>query len=280
MDETHSLIKSTRTAHGDALWEVLMTQHSEVLSNAVFNRNLKEEMAVFIAKSRNTPVETLGFLAGDVRFREIYELKIALCKNPRTPQKVTLSLLKFIRTLDLGDLTRYNRIPINIRQKIELMLMERVPPMPSGVKKTLARRASSGVVMAIIEKSDKAVIGVCLDSPSLTEGLLYKVINKSTTKPILIEAIAGHPKWALRYAIRFALIRNFYTPMQYITDFIKNMKTSDLKLLYSDPKLPRSTKPYIFMELRERNETVDIAKEEIYILEEEDACISDRDIDL
>ncbi|MBI4823862.1 MAG: hypothetical protein HY805_06495 [Nitrospirae bacterium] len=281
MDIAHSLIKSARTVGGDALWELLITQHPEVLSNAVFNKNLKEEMAVFIARSRNTPLETLGFLAGDVRFKESSELKLVLCKNPKTPQKVTLSLLKFIGTLDLGDLTRYQRIPLNIRQKIELILIEKILPMPLGVKKSLAKRASSSVVMAIMGKSDKSVISVCLDSPSLVEGHLYTLINKSSTKQTLIEAVAEHPKWALRYAIRYALIRNFYTPMQYIIDFIKGMKTSDLRLLYSDPKLPVSTKPYIFMELQERNETVDIAKTKTYTLsEEEDACISDRDIDL
>ena len=83
-------------------------------------------MAVFIAKKKNTSPEILGMLAADIRFKGSYKLKLSICKNPKTPPKITLSLLKFLRIFDLGDITKDQNIPINIRQKIEYSLLERV----------------------------------------------------------------------------------------------------------------------------------------------------------
>jgi len=82
--------------------------------------------------------------------------------------------------------------------------------------------------------------------------------------------IAGHPKWSLRYSVRFALIRNFNTPMARVTHFIGEMKTSDLKDLYADPKLPTSTKPFLFRELLLRGEPLEEEKEELYTLNGEE----------
>jgi hypothetical protein len=78
--------------------------------------------------------------------------------------------------------------------------------------------------------------------------------------------IAAHSKWALSYYIRYALIRNFYTPMGQVDQFIRGMRSPDLKELYSDPKVPTSTKPFIFRELGERGESVEIQEDEIYDL--------------
>src|SRR5512135_1823396 len=98
-------MRAALTAGGEELWTLIRDPHPEVLSQSTLNRNLTEEMAVFIAKSKTVSAETLGFLAGDVRFRGSYRLKVVLCKNPRTPLKVVLSMLKFIRLFDLSDIT-------------------------------------------------------------------------------------------------------------------------------------------------------------------------------
>lgn len=274
------LIKRAQTASTEALWEIIRYDRPEVISNATLNKNLTKEMAIFIAKKRSTPSEVLGFLAHDVRFKDSYKLKIAICRNPKSPQKITLSLLKFLRIFDLSDLTRMQHLPVNIRQKIEHDISQRIPAMPMGIKTALARRANGKIVMMLIEKGDNKVINTCLDSPVLTEGHLYTIINKETTKPPVIHMIAQHPKWSLRYDVRFALIRNFHTPMKYVTGFIEGMKTRDLKELYIDSKVPTSTKPFIFRELRERGETEEPYHEEVFeISEDEDGQLSDTWMD-
>jgi len=268
--DSEEKIKRAMTAEPEELWKLIREHNPEIIMNATLNRNLTEEMAVFMAKKKSSPSEALGFLAGDVRFRESYKLKIALCKNPKTPQRITFSLLKFLRIFDLSDLTRDQTIPLNVRQKIEQTLSEKIPSMASGVKTALARRANSSTVILLLEQGDEHVISACLDSPALTEGLLYRIINKTNTKPLLIRMIAEHPKWSLRYPIRFALLRNFSTSLVCATGFISHMKTTDLRDLYADPKLPASTRPFIFNELLRRNESTEATNEEIYTLSEEE----------
>jgi hypothetical protein len=272
MKSLEDRIRTAQNARAEALWECVRDPHPEVVSNATLNRNLTEDMALFIAKSRKAPSEALGFLAGDVRFKESYKLKLALCKNPRTPQRVTLSLLKFLRIFDLAALTRDQHIPMIVRQKIEQALSEKIRAMPLGVKTALARKANSAIVMGLMERGDESVVRVCLESPALTEGDLYKIINRPSTGAAVIRMIAEHPKWSLRYQIRFALTRNFFTATSLAVRFIGGMKTVDLKDLYADARTPLSTKPFLFRELLERGETTEIAKDEIYDLPEDEGC--------
>jgi hypothetical protein len=259
-------MERSRTARGDELWKLVRDSHPEVIMNTALNKNLAEEMALYLSKKKNTPSEILGMLANDIRFKDSYKLKLTICRNPKTPQKVTLSLLKYLRIFDLGDMTKDQSIPINIRQKIEYSLTEKISSFPLGNKIALAKRSSSNVVLALIVKGDKRVINACLESPTLTEGHLCKAINRPETRPMLIKLIAEHTKWSLRYSVRYALIRNFHTPMVHVSTFIKDMKTADLKELYSDRSLPSATRPFIYRELLERDETIDIGKEEIFEL--------------
>jgi hypothetical protein len=268
-------MKSVLNASAEELWRLLRGQHPEVMSAATLNRNLTEEMAVFIARSKRVSMEVMGFLANDVRFKDSYKLKLAICKNPKTPQKVTLSLLKFIKVFDIAEISRNQQISISLRQKIEYILAERIPALPSGVKTALAKRASSNIIMAIIDRSDDNVISVCLDSPVLTEGHIHTLINRPTTKGSVIQMIAQHKKWSLRYSVKFALIRNFHTSMTSVTKFIRAMKIMDLKDLYADPKLPLSTRPFIYRELLDRGQDPELQKEEVYNLtDDEDSLIS------
>jgi hypothetical protein len=265
-------IRDALTAAGEGLWRLIRDPHPDVQANAVLNRNLTEDMAVYIAKRRNVSPETVGFLAGDVRFRDSYALRNALCRNPRTPQRITFALLKFLRIFDLADISRDQQIAVAVRRKIEFMLAEKIPPMPSGVKIALAKRANAATLLLLMEKGDARVVGACLESPVLTEGHLYRLINRAATKAEVIKTISAHAMWSLRYHVRFSLIRNYFTPMSEVLVFIRSMKTADLRELYADPKVPVSTKPFLFSELRERGESVEAGKEQVFDLSgEEDA---------
>jgi len=246
---------------------------------ASINKNLTEDMAVFLAKKKNTSSELLEILAADGRFKGSYKLKLTLCKNPKTPLKVVLSLLKFLRIFDLGDLTKNQNIPINIRQKVEYSLIEKIASLPSGVKVAMTKRASPNIIIALLEKGDRNLICSCLESPLMTEDYLCTVINKPGSSPLVIKTIAEHARWSLRYRIRYALARNYHTPMILVTKFINTLRTADLRELYSDRSLPSSTRPYIFNELVLRDESVEIPQEERYNLsEDEDSGFTDTEI--
>jgi hypothetical protein len=272
-------VRLAQTADHEELWKLVRDPSSDVVVNSIFNKGLTEDMAVFIAKKKNTSSEILGMLAADIRFKGSYKLKLSICRNPKTPPKITLSLLKFLRIFDLGDITKDQNIPINIRQKIEYSLIERSASLPSGVKVALAKRSSINIIVSLLEKGDKNVICSCLESPSLTEEHLCKLINAPAARPLLIKALSGHSRWSLRYRIRYSLVRNYHTPMSYATKFIDSLKTTDLKELYADKSLPSSTRPYIFSELCFRNESVEIPRQKRYNLSgDEDSDLAATDI--
>jgi hypothetical protein len=274
-------LKFARTCDSEELWKLVRDPipDKDIVLNSIFNNNLNEDMAVFLARKKTSLPEVIGILATDIRFRGNYNLALAICNNSKTPLKITLSLLKFLRIFDLGDITKNQNIPISIRQKIEYSIIEKISSLPSGVKVSLAKRVSINIVIKLLEKGDKNVIVSCLESPLLTEDHLCALINKPKTKHLLIKTIAEHPKWSLRYRIKYALVRNYHTPMTYVTKFICALKTADLRELYSDTSLPSSSKPYIFSELALRDESTEIPQEEMYDLSgDEDSGFADIDM--
>jgi hypothetical protein len=138
--------------------------------------------------------------------------------------------------------------------KAEAHINEKVLAMPLGIKKALAKRASGNVLMRLIEDGMKDVVSSCLNSPYMTEAIICKVLNMKRIASQVVRLISEHPKWTLRYDVKWSLIRNSHAPLSRVVHFLKNMKTTDLKDLYAAPEVPKSTKPFIYRELSDREE--------------------------
>ena len=234
---------------------VLVLHHSfEVVAAILKNKNLTEDIALIIANRKNISPELLESLFHDTRWKDSYRIMLSLCKNTKTPQKISLSLLKSIKIFDLADLTRNQFVPVNMKLKAEAVINEKIPSIPLGIKMAIAKRAGSGVLMKLMEEGKKEVVAACLDSPYITESVIYRIISRKTVSPRIIWQIADHPKWSCRYQIQWALILNIHTPLPRVLSFLKNIKKSDLKDLYEAPETPSSTKPFIYSELLEREE--------------------------
>jgi hypothetical protein len=210
---------------------------SKVVLALFENRDLTEEHILIVANRKNLSPEVLNAIYKDVRWSESYPVRLALAKNPKTPLFTALSIARFLRLFDLADLARNHLLPIIYRKKLEAMVIEKIPTLALGIKKTLAD-----------------VIKLCLENPHLVEAHLYKVISHKMTTPGTIRTIAENRNWTFRYHIKFALIRNEHTPLARCALFIADLKTGDLKELYRDPHLPPGVRPFIHRELFERGE--------------------------
>jgi len=224
----------------------------EVLLTLLKNKDLTEDIALIIANRKDISPDVLEFLSNDLRWKGSYHITRALCKNPKTPHRISLSLIKTLKIFDLADLTRNQFIPVNVKIKAEAEIIEKIPAMPIGIKISLAKRVSSNILRRLIEDGKKEVVAACLDSPYMTEGVIYKIISKKTISSQVIGQIADNPKWSCRYQIQWALILNNHTSLSKVVDFLTNIKTSDLNELYEAPETPISTKPFIHRELLER----------------------------
>ena len=252
MTELEKAMQLASSASEEELKSLVYHPSSHVISRILLNSNLTESLALIIANRRNISAGVLEDLYIDRRWKESYRVLHALCRNPKTPQKISLSLIKILRILDLADLTRNQQVPVNVRMRAEAQINEKILSLPLGVKMTIARKASSNVLMRLIEDGMKEVVPICLDSPYLTEGDISKIVSKKKIATHVIRQIAVHPKWSCRYSIQWALILNNHTPLSCAVNFLKNIRTTDLKELYTMPVLPVSTKPFIYRELLER----------------------------
>lgn len=248
-----------------------------VIKALLANRILTEEDVLVIAARKNLPGEVLDSIAKDRRWAEKYPVRLALARNPKTPLSSALSIVRYLRLFDQVELTRSSSLPVIFRQKVEAVIVEKVPTLALGVKKSLAKIASGNVLLKLIQDGYPEVVSLCLNNPHLVEAHLYKIINREETGPAVIRLIAEHPNWSNRYNIRYALIRSGHTPLSRSVNFLSVMKIKDLRDLFVDPSLPAVIKPCIHRELLDRGEDADKVKkaedeeEKIFHFEEDEA---------
>lgn len=258
MGETEEIREQrAAAAGGEEIAALLHDPSPRVIRTLLANRNITEEDVLIIATRKNLAGEILESIAKDKRWTENYPIRLALARNPKTPLFSALSLVRYLRLFDQVELARATALPLVFRRKVEAIIMEKVPTMPLGVKKTLAKLAAGNVLLKLIQDGYAEVVTVCLNNPHLVEAHLYKIINREETGPGTIRLIAEHPSWSNRYHVKYSLIRNGHTPLSRTVLFLSGMKSQDLRELFADPSLPAGVRPCVHRELMERGEDAD-----------------------
>ena len=255
---------------------------ARVIKALLGNRFLCEEHILIIANRKNLPSEVLESIFRDKRWTDSYPVRLALARNPKTPLFTALSIARFLRLFDLAELARNHHLPVLFRRKLEAIVIDKIPTLASGIKKTLAKVSAGEILLALIQDGYPDIVRQCLENPHLVEAHLYKVISRKTTTAGTIRTIADHRNWTCRYHIKYALLRNEHTPLARSVLFLPDMKTADLKDLYRDPHLPPGIRPSLHRELMERGEdprAVPLPDEEpIYEIGEGDLEELDREL--
>ena len=259
------------TASAEEISQYVQDPSPKVIRALLGNRQLTEEDILIVANRKNIPADILEIIARDKRWSENYPVRLALARNPKSPLSVSLSIARFLRLFDLEEITRSHFIPLVFRHKVEALIIERVPTMPLGNKKTLAKKAAGNVLLKLLQDRDAEVVQLCLNNPNMVEGHLFKIINREDTPVETIMMIAGHPNWSTRSLVRFSLVRNTHTPLSLSVPFLQSMKLMDLRELYADPSLPITIKPFVHRELlkRGKNPEQGLAEEVFEINDEE-----------
>ena len=258
-------------ANEEEIAQYLHDPSPRVIRALLENRRIAEEDVLIIVKRKNLPADILDKVFKDNRWAESYPVRLALARNPRSPLSVSLTIARHLRLFDLEEITRSHFIPLVFRRKVEMIINERIPTMPLGNRKTLAKKAAGGVLLKLLLDADTEVVTLCLNNPHVTEGHLFKVISRADTRPETILMIAKHPNWSSRSLIRFSLARNAHTPLSISARFLSEMKIMDLRELYADPSVPMSTRPFIHRELLKRGEEpTDHVEERIFEIDEEE----------
>jgi hypothetical protein len=270
------------TATEDQITLYLHDPSPPVVTALLENRHITEEHVLVIAQRRNLPGRVLDRIFKNKRWTASYPVRMALARNPKTPLFSALSLARYLRLFDLADIARDHLLPVIYRRKIEAIVIEKIPSLALGVKKSLAKTATGEILLSLIQNGYPDVVSICLDNPHLVEAHLYKVISRSTSTPGTIRSIAQHRNWSSRYPIKFALVRNEHTPLSRSVHFLTDLKSRDLRELYRDPLLPPSVRPLIHRELMGRGEDPDTlaAEEQEHVFEIEEGDLDEIERDM
>ncbi len=264
-------IELAMVADGKEIAQYIHDPSTKVVMALLGNRHLTEENVLIIANRKNVAGDVLETIAKDKRWAESYPVRLALARNPKSPLSTSLSIVRYLRLFDLEEIARCHFIPLAFRHKVETIIIERIPTLPIGNKKTLAKKAAGNVLLKLLQDTDPEVVQLCLNNPHLVEEHLYKVISRVDTVAETIRMIAIHPNWSSRPLIRFSLARNGDTPLSLSVRFLQSMKIMDLRDLYTDPSLPVTIKPFVHRELWERGQQPGKAGEEqVYEIDEEE----------
>jgi len=224
----------------------------EVLLALAGNPNLQERDLLRLLERKDLPAEVLRAISAHKEAARNYGVRLALARHPRTPRLVSLPILKFLYLFDLVRVTQTPAVPTDVKMVAEETILKKVETVPRGERITLARRSSGRVAAGLLLTQDRELILAALNNPFLTEAHLMKVLALDSLPTLVVETIARHQKWSLRYYLRLALIRNPRTPFEQVLGFIPDMAVPDLREICLDRRMPEPVRRYIAAHCMER----------------------------
>ena len=245
MSDLEERIARAASARGGELKTLLADPAKEVLEALLRNPNLTEDDLGILLRRKNLPSEIIRQIAETDKLARNYRIKLAMVLNPHTPRLISMSLLKFLYLFDLVTVGLQPAVPTEIKKLAEEAIISRMKQIPLGQKMTLARRASGRVVAALLAEGNQQVLSLALNNPFLTEAHILKVLALDELEPRVVEGLARHEKWSLRYGIRLALVRHPLTPLARALAFLPDLAPADLRDIAADRRLPPSLRQYI-----------------------------------
>ncbi len=217
----------------------------EVLVALARNPHLQERDLLRLLERKDLSTEAIREIAAHPETARHYGVKLALARHPKTPRLISLPILKFLYLFDLLRVAQTPAVPADVKIVAEETILKKVETLPRGEKISLARRGTGRVAAGLLVGSDRELIQAALDNPFLAESHILKVLALETLLPMVVEMIAQHAKWSLRYHVRLALIRNPNTPFQQVLAFLPNMAINDLRDICLDRRMPEQVRNYI-----------------------------------
>ncbi|HKV24174.1 MAG TPA: hypothetical protein VJN93_06240 [Candidatus Acidoferrum sp.] len=239
-------------ATGEELACLLHHPDSGVLLALLDNRALDETQLCILLERKNLPGEILEEVSQRKALLKSYRVKRALAFHPRTPRLATLRLLKELYLMDLVQMTLLPGIPQELKLNAEDQLIARLPQLPLGQKRTLARRGPGRLAGALLAEGHAQIVPITLDNPFLTEAHVLKVLSREKLPPVLVQSVAHHRKWSITYNVRLALVRHPASPLAVVLTFLPELTVTDLRELASPGIVHESLRKYLQAEVRRR----------------------------
>ena len=240
------------TASSEELFQIITDPSAEVLRSTLKNANLNDDHLLALLKRRDLSEDLLKSVYQYEQHHPSRQLKHALVKNPGTPGPIALSLLPHLYLFELVDLCFQPGVTPDQKISAERTIIQRLPNIELGNKITLARRATSDVVGAILKEGDARLMPACLSNSRLKEVSILQFINSAKAKADTLSAIARDSKWQGRPNLRMAMLKNRMTPDVWYTLFLPKLRTNEINGLLHSRQLKPQQKKLVQIELKKR----------------------------
>lgn len=236
----------------DELFQVMQDPSPEVLRTALKNPRLGEDHLLALLKRHDLPEDLIKAVSQLERSEQSHRLRLALAKNPGTPNPVVLAVLPHLYLFELLDLCLLPGVTPDQRYAAERQIHQRLANTPLGSKLILARRGTATLVGELLKEGALRLLEACLDNPRLKELSLLQFLGGTKADAETISMIARHPRWQNRPNLRLAILKNCRTPSIWFTLFLPRLVTMDLRNLVSSRRLDSSQKKLVEEELKKR----------------------------
>lgn len=119
----------------------------------------------------------------------------------------------------------------------ERPLVPRGRTLTLGERKAVARTHEREVMGHVLRDPHPDVVAILLDNPHATERDVLTIAVRRPAPAASLQAIATHPRWRVRYAIKAALVLNPYTPVPIALRLVATLRAVDLRGIAEDASL-------------------------------------------
>jgi hypothetical protein len=251
-DKLSARAHTARSAPKDDLQALIHESDEETLLALLENPLLEESHISQMLERLDLSANVLTAVTEKGKWTTSEGVRLRLARHPRTPRRFAMALLRQLYLFDLVRLSLLPSTPAEIRRVAEELMITRVPQLPIGQKLALARRGPARVVGALLAEGHPQAIKLALANAFLTESQVLKVLAKAGVPERVVAAIAQHPRWAVQYNVRVALVRNSHTPIPVVPAFLPDLTLRDLKDLAETEGVSPHVRRYIQKELSRR----------------------------
>lgn len=244
--------KPAPSVANDRLRARVLAAGEEELLTLLESGSLDEPHLIFLLDRLDISSKVLSAVAALPGSAAVEAVRFRLARHPHTPRRIALSFLRYLFLFDLVNVSLISSVPAEIRRAAEELLITRIPSLPVGQKLALARRGPSRIAGAILAEGHPQAIKLALDNSFLSESQVLKVLANHSVSPRVVAAIAQHPRWAIQYNVRAALVRNPYTPVPCLLSFLPDLTSRDLTDIAALETLSPHGRKYIRRELDRR----------------------------
>jgi hypothetical protein len=200
--------------------------------------SLSPEEASLALANPHLDAELIERLAATPTLVASYEVRRGVALDRRTPEILARRLMVGLYWRDLVSAGRDARLRSTVRRAADLLLANRLPGLALGERLAIARSAGPGLISRFRDETQPRVVQALLENPRLTEGALLPMLHRERVPPAVLDAVARHRSWGVRYPVRLALARNPSTPVPIALAVLPHLKKADLSGVARDLRVP------------------------------------------